>query len=315
VSRSLLIAAAMLMPLSLAAQEPHATGEAASIQPLASHSLLLDIAAAGSEFIVVGERGHVLRSADGVEWTQLNVPTRSLLCAVAAVNSQLIWVAGHDGIILHSADGGRTWFVQHFAPEDEAPLFDLWFEDSRHGFAVGAYGTCLETFDGGELWSPRLLDVDEAHFFTLVKSPGGDLFLGGEFGTLLRSSDRGGTWSRLDSPYGGSFFGLFCTRDGLLLGFGLRGRVYRSTDSGESFERTDTNTTAGLFGAVEKGNGDILLVGLSGAILESADRGMSFVDASRKDRVGIAAVLETPRGELLAVGENGVFFLGSGRED
>ena len=52
---------------------------------------------------------------------------------------------GHDAAILHTADGGSTWDLQHWDPELEKPLFDVWFEDDTHGVAIGAYGLFLET--------------------------------------------------------------------------------------------------------------------------------------------------------------------------
>src|SRR5262249_16838582 len=132
-------------------------------KPLAAKSLLLDVARSDGHYIVVGARGGVLSSDDGRDWRQVAVPTRATLTAVTAVDAQL-WAVGHDGIILHSADGGEHWQIQRkdpWQPADAggdpakgAPLLDVLFVDAKRGFAVGAYSLALQTNDGGESWQP-----------------------------------------------------------------------------------------------------------------------------------------------------------------
>ena len=57
--------------------------EYAEHQPLATESMFLDISRIGDTLVAVGERGHVVTSHDGVEWTQAEiVPTRSTLTTV-----------------------------------------------------------------------------------------------------------------------------------------------------------------------------------------------------------------------------------------
>src|SRR5690606_30443947 len=74
------------------------------------------------------------------------------------------WAVGHDGTILHSADGGLTWSVQRsdpwrapsddgqFNPRQGVPLLDVLMLDAQNGFAVGAYSLALRTGDGGRTW-------------------------------------------------------------------------------------------------------------------------------------------------------------------
>ena len=80
----------------------------AEMMPRAARSLLLDVVRTPAGYFAVGERGHVLRSADGQDWTQLHIPTRSTLTTIAA-HDGVLWAAGHDGVIVHSTDGGQTW--------------------------------------------------------------------------------------------------------------------------------------------------------------------------------------------------------------
>ena len=94
------------------------------------------------------------------------MPTRSTLTAVATVDGQL-WAGGHDGVILHSADGGQTWTAQRRDPYDRrrrrrrrdprqgVPMLDILFRDASNGIAIGAYSLMLVTVDGGATWTPK----------------------------------------------------------------------------------------------------------------------------------------------------------------
>lgn len=115
------------------------------IMPLTPNGLLLDIVNTGEHLIAVGDRGAVVASNDGVKWAQVQTPTRAPLTAVAFADARNGWAVGHDAVILHTADGGRSWEIQNFEPELEMPLLDVLFLDAQRGFAVGAYGLFYRT--------------------------------------------------------------------------------------------------------------------------------------------------------------------------
>jgi photosystem II stability/assembly factor-like uncharacterized protein len=52
------------------------------------------------------------------------------------------WVAGSEGTVLHSTDGGRYWF--HENTNVPHALERLFFTDRTHGWAVGYGGTILK---------------------------------------------------------------------------------------------------------------------------------------------------------------------------
>jgi photosystem II stability/assembly factor-like uncharacterized protein len=180
------LGASLLFPFSASAADPPAQEDAveyADPAPLASRSLLLDVASQGEQIIVVGDRGHILVSDDGGEgWTQVRVPTRSMLTAVTMPDPKNAWAVGHDAVILHSGDGGKNWERQYYDPEAESPLFDIWFENSSHGLAVGAYGLVLQTRDGGKNWERLYPDEEESHWNAIAQGADGTLYVAAEFG-------------------------------------------------------------------------------------------------------------------------------------
>lgn len=281
--------------------------EWSTLAQLAPRSLLLDVAAADGRLVAVGERGHVLISDDaGQTWRQVVVPTRSNLTGVFLLDRERGWAVGHDAVILRTADGGETWERVHWAPEEESPLFDVWFSSPLEGVTVGAYGSFSVTADGGASWDSEQISEDDSHLHRLVRAGDGLLYLAAEAGMLYRSDDGGRSWKELPSPYEGSFFGVLPLADKVVLAFGLRGHLYRSEDAGETWVELDCGTTAMLTDGVVMADGTVLVVGLGGAVLVSDDGGRSFTFRTPADRRGIAAVVEGAPGVLVMVGEFGV---------
>ena len=290
--------------------------------PAAVRSLLLDVARAGQRLVAVGERGHVLLSDDaGRSWRQAkSVPSRTMLTAVAFVDASHGWAVGHDEIILCTADGGETWQRQHWAPDTQQPLLDVWFADASRGIAIGAYKSYFTTADGGEHWTrqafepaplPRSGPADpDAEFapeyhLNAIAAAGTRLWIAAEAGQLYRSDDAGASWRTLPSPYAGSFFGLLPLSPDSLLAFGLRGNLFRSDDGGTNWRKLGSGTTAMLTDGEVLPDGRLALVGLSGTVLLSSDRGITWSLRQQADRRGLSAALPDGAGALVAVGEDG----------
>ena len=307
---------ALMLTLGLLAPAG-APAENAVEAPLALESLLLDGAAVGERLVVVGERGHILVSADdGASWTQAEVPTRALLTAVHMHDERTGWAVGHDAVILRTGDGGETWTLVHQAPEEELPLLDVWFRDERTGFAVGAYGYFLATDDGGESWTSRAISEDDFHLNALVpvteRSPDPQrprpqrLYIAAEAGVAYRSDDDGATWRELPSPYAGSWFGGLAPDENRVLLAGLRGHLFRSGDGGDTWTEVATGTQATLTGAVRLPSGSIVITGLEGSVLTSDDDGRSVTAHRLPSREGISSALPLADGGVLLIGEFGV---------
>lgn len=274
---------------------------------LVEKSLLLDGHAVEGLAVIVGERGHILRSVDGGRsWQQAEVATRATLTGVFLHNAQLGWAVGHDQSILRTNDGGKSWQEVYSDIEAESPLLDIWFADELRGYAMGAYGYFLETSDGGETWEPRRIAEEDYHLNSIVHAGGTRLFIVGEAGTILRSEDNGESWEQLVSPYQGSFFGALPLSDQTLLVFGLRGNLFRTDDGGESWRELVSGTEASLSDGLRLSDGSIVIGGLAGTLLVSQDQGQSFVVHQESDRKGFSALVTSVDSMLVGVGEFGV---------
>lgn len=283
----------------------------AEMSPRAIRGLLLDIAYTGQRLVAVGERGNIVASADGVRWAQVSVPSRSTLTGLVFVDENNGWATGHDGTILHTADGGRTWTLQHFTPETFKPLHDICFVDTSRGYAFGAFGTFLSTRDGGKTWSnvdaPAVLE-EGYHLNGMARLKDGQLLLVGESGLLGISTD-GTSWDRLESPYEGSFFGALPRGDKGAIVFGLRGNAYVSDDvRAGGWRKVNLATVSSIFGGAVMEDGSIVLVGADAVVLtvladETVERVATFAGVASS---GTLSNIARWPGGLMTAGEAGV---------
>jgi photosystem II stability/assembly factor-like uncharacterized protein len=263
----------------------------------------------GQQYVAVGDRGGIILSADGAEWTQVPVPVRAALCAVYFTDPQNGWAVGHDATIVATKDGGRSWALQHFEPAMEKPLLDVLFLDASRGYAVGAYGLVLQTENGGQTWTeldaPAIRE-EEVHFNSIIRLGNGDLFIAGESGMLGVSRDEGRTWQRLESPYDSSLFGALPAGDKGALIFGLRGNAYITQDvRADKWTKVETGTVASMFGGTRLPEGGFAMVGLNGVILVADSSGGSVRAVQADSGTPLASAIPM-NGTLLAVGESGV---------
>lgn len=335
-------------PASAGAPAAKATDPAlldAEILPRANHSLLLDAVRTNAGIFAVGERGHVLVSDNGKEWRQAKIPTRATLTSIASADGML-WAAGHDGVIIHSTDGGQTWTRRRAAPwsydivdpSEGVPVMDLLFTDANHGFAIGAYSLMLVTTDGGITWTARsalgdagepapaaaapaatdgedwtfseddlALDAEsDPHFNAIARAGSGALVIAGERGTFLRSRDNGETWVSKRLPYEGSMFGVLSWDDDHILVFGLRGNVYESRDLGDSWTRVETGVGTSLMGGHALAKGGAILVGANGVVLTRPDADSPFTATAFETAAGETPLLSG----VLPVDDTGFLVIG-----
>lgn len=263
------------------------------------------LARAGSRIVAVGQHGQVAVSPDqGKTWKQAVVPVSSDLVAVYFPSPACGWAVGHDGVVIVTADGGDTWtrqfdgraagklMAEYYATADpqlaeegrryaeqgpDKPFLDVWFENEKSGYAVGAFNLIFRTDDGGKTWTPYFDRTENPRRLHLhaVRAVGEDVFIAGEQGLVMKLDRQSGRFRALATPYNGTYFGITGKR-GALIVYGLRGTVYRSTDGGASWTKVETGLGQSITAAALGDNGEILLASQDGKVLASADDGASF---------------------------------------
>ncbi len=311
--------------------DPTTVPRPAEIMPRAASSIFLGVARAGDQYVAVGERGHVLRSRDGMTWQQVEAPVRRMLNHVQFDTATHGWAVGYDAAILQTSDGGNSWQVRHFDAEAQ-PLYDLHFISADVAVAVGGRGLVLRTTDGGATWEPLETDVFDLqfHLFSITGTQDGTLLITAEKGLLARSEDGGESWEMLAPVYTGSFFGALPHGASGAIVYGLRGHAYLLPDVSEvetedpltwdefeavtiedheelediGYRQLNTGTLQGLFGGVSLPSGGVVLFGVNGTILRSTPDLERFTAVAMNTPYTLNhAILENNR--LLAVGRDG----------
>lgn len=259
---------------------------------------------AGERLVAVGARGLIITSDDnGESWEQSPSPVQNDLLAVQFPTATQGWVVGHGGVVLHSADAGKSWqkqldgrlaaeefkaFYKSRAEKGDAasldglkmvelnyssgptlPLLDVWFDSAEFGFAVGSFGTILGTTDGGRSWRPwfERIDNEEQLNLNAIRGVGDDIYIAAERGTLFKFDRKTERFERVETGYEGSFFGLTGSHD-LLVAYGLSGMVYRSLDAGEIWENIVSPSGATITsGVILPGSQEMILVNAGGDLL------------------------------------------------
>ena len=315
----------------------------AQMSPLASRSLLQAVTRAGSRVIAVGQRGHVVISTDGgASWKQSPVPVSSDLTAVFFVDDRQGWAVGHDGVILHTGNGGDRWELQldgrkandllvqamerKLAAEpasEEArqlaaeakryqeqgadkPFLDVWFADASNGYAVGAYNLIFRTSDGGRSWEPWFDRTENPKFFNLyaIRPAAGALYIAGEGGLVLKLDPSAQRFRALATPYSGSFFGVSEAGASAIL-FGLRGNVYGSGDGGRTWNRIDAGLPASVVAATRLASGVLLLADTGGRVAATADGGRTFTAVKLEQTTPLTGLVDAGGDRLVMVGPRG----------
>lgn len=276
----------------------------------ATQAPLLAATQAGRRIVAIGDHGVVLLSDDGGKTFRQakSVPTQALLTSLSFIDDKQGWAAGHDGVILHTVDGGDTWTLQREDLSGDRPLFGIHFNDAQNGFAVGLFGNAQQTTDGGKSWTQLIVetgDEPDHHLYGIFGDAGTALYIAGEAGMIYRSADRGITWTTIKTSNPGSFWAGAQLKDGSLLAVGQRGHVFSSADQGTTWTEVPSGTQQSLTNVVQLGNGTVVAVGLAGTTLQSSDGGKTFNLHERADRVPLTAAVGG-NDKALLFGGNGV---------
>jgi photosystem II stability/assembly factor-like uncharacterized protein len=201
--------------------------------------------------------------AVNAQWIQQISGTTATLRSVKAVDNDVVWAAGDNGIVLNTSDGGETWNIKT-PTEASYTNFGISSFDKDTAIVIGTTlpsGTnakIWKTTDSGNTWIEKYYSDDNfsnnIHFF----DSNDGIYLGdpnpynSARWNILTTTDGGNSWNRVphsNYPPSDSACGEF----GLVRSYGAYGdtvwfstyyeycptknnRIFRSTDKGYNWE-------------------------------------------------------------------------------
>ncbi|MEW6298751.1 MAG: YCF48-related protein [Thermodesulfobacteriota bacterium] len=243
---------------------------------------------------VVGNRGVVLHIANqGEQITLLPTGVEKAIYNIDFIDPQNGLAIGQDGLILKTADGGKTWKQVKL----ELPLQE-WQAAQPHIFAmsrgtdpnkvwaVGPAGTVIHSEDGGETWQNLSLGRDVTlNGVSFVSDTEG--WVVGEFGTILHTADGGKTWEEQKNVLNLPKY----TRPELSEEEALRQRV-------PPLYLDDLFLVAVNFRNPQEG----YVAAESGILLKTEDGGQTWTNVPSGSFNTLLSVLVTPAGQGIATG-------------
>jgi photosystem II stability/assembly factor-like uncharacterized protein len=237
-----------------------------------------------------------LLTAFASPWTRQPSGTMAWLHSVYFLDQNRGWVAGSNGTLLTTRDGGTTWKKLSALTKDT--LQDVYFADTEVGWLIATRDILklktnepasylLKTEDGGVNWRPVFLSSSDinARFVRLVFADAQHGWVFGETGIVFGTRDGGAHWMPQTGAtkhllLGGAFSS---EAHGCLVGAG--GTIIHTNDGGMNWQTSLVRDGAHVrFNAATLVGNRGWAVGAAGQIFTTNDGGrMWFAEASNTD--------------------------------
>lgn len=290
-----------------------------------SAGLFLDIHSFGTRLVAVGERGHIIYSDDsGRSWDQADVPVQVTLTAIHFPTVQHGWAVGHDGVILHTRDGGESWIKQMDGREggrlnmEHAQKLLERKEAELARAKAGRQDELQKTIEDlnwelsyweqeNEMWGHPLLDV----WFKNHREG----FAIGAYGRFFETRDGGETWlpawDRIENPNKWHLNAISASRDTVFIA-GEAGMLYRSRD-GKHWETLESPYDGSYLGIIASPENEFVLAyGIGARVALSKDLGKTWELFQTDAGAALSGGTIQSDGSVLLVSYSGTILKGPG---
>jgi photosystem II stability/assembly factor-like uncharacterized protein len=176
------------------------------------------------------------------------VPATTRLNAAATFGDAGLVVAGAQGAVAVSENGGVTWTARPATGAAGVTLRGVAFTDAEHGVVVGDSGTILvgaPDDQGTFTWTAATLPGNLNSSLRAVAMSGTIGYVVGDRGVLLRTDDEGATWTDENPPTKADLNAVAVSADGNVAAAVGAGGTLLVNDNG-TWEARDTGTNADL---------------------------------------------------------------------
>lgn len=239
------------------------------------------------------------------------------LNAVFFADTKRGWIAGDDGFMSYTTDGGRTWTPQSIETKDA--VNDVYFRSKEDGYVV-AGNSIFSTDNGGRTWRevrryfasdfggalPELYSVrfsGKKKGWVVGSISRDDVVVDS---LVLYTNDAGTSWQRLRMPTREELIHVdfVSEKRGWIVGDG--GTILHTADGGETWTEQRAGLKATLYHVDFRNDRVGWIVGKQGAILRTTDGGETWFIVDPLVRSTLLSVQFVNENDGWIVGRGGV---------
>ena len=227
------------------------------------------------------------------EWNwQTPRPQGNSLRSVQFIDASHGWAAGEYGTILHTTDGGGSWYEQEFARTDN--ILSISMVSDSEGWAAGDNGVILHTTDRGDDWLEQSSGVSGGLNSILFRDPLNG-WAAGDNEVILHTTDGGATWSIRHQVFNPNSvlnaLAFVSPSEGWVVGAGRR--VYHTSDGGATWllKPVGSGVTASYLSVAFIDSALGFIAGTGGELYRTTDGGLTWPAASSGDASNLNQIL------------------------
>ncbi len=254
--------------------------------------------------------GQIYRTTDfGKNWYHQLGKHRNTLRDVLFLDEQHGWIAGDNGDLFSTEDGGQTW--QRLESETTQRIVDVHFTslEPKWGWLMLRNATLLYTQDGSQ-WTAqnKQKQLPREDSFALNDVAFGNFSEGwavGERGDIIHNPDGGTTWARQRTSTSKPLTSVDMKFAPLGWAVGTNGVTQRTVNGGEywKFHETHTGSDLKAVSFITKRKG--WAAGRGGIILSTTDGGFTWTSQASGINQTLYDILALSEQEIYAVGASG----------
>lgn len=222
-------------------------------------------------------------------WRSAQVECPGDLIAVYFTSSGKGWIAGDEGYLASTTDGGRTW--TQVPLETKADINEIYFRNEKNGYLVAGRKMFI-TADAGDTWreteivKPGILRRGTPEFLSIRFADRRRGIIVGSIlnedervidSLVMRSEDGGESWQRILVPSNTELFHLHFDGSSRAWIVGDRGVILATTDGGASWRQQRSGTERALYNVYFRNSRIGFAVGAGGTILRTEDGGNNWM--------------------------------------
>lgn len=238
-------------------------------------------------------------------WGDGSSGTSSNLNAAFTCNTDTAWIAGDNGLILRSVNGGMNWTSQQ--SNSQQNLNDISFISRSRGITVGDGGTVLVTTNSGISWINRTINLsinlNKIHFINSNTAAAV-----GANGKIFRTTDGGNSWLLQSTTVLTSLNSVAFSDANNGIAVGQGGTTLRTGNGGTTWTLSSSFTSRSLNAVCMTNSQEIFAAGDSGAVYYSSNSGSSWINRSCNTTQNLRSIVFVSSCLGYAIGDGGTIF-------